>query len=224
MTSPEPVLCINLFSPDSIDCLKVMPPVDRACGIRYIQRSDACPIKKVLSVATSPAVAILTICWWYHDLLLRNAVCSWQCECHSTSLFASWTFPFPGLTCKFGGLHQRLNQQLWAQITYDLWRLVRSCQELKYSTQSQLSEKGVVDTNIRNGSREKRPAAKSVPVLKNQRNRSRATFSRAVFRWVAKYKKERGVCCCSTRCRAVFLLFVFYFLVIMLRWCLTILN
>ena len=33
----------------------------------------------------------------------------------------------------------------------------------------------------------------------------------------AKYKISRGVCCCSTRCRAVFLLFGFYFLVIILR-------
>jgi hypothetical protein len=33
--------------------------------------------------------------------------------------------------------------------------LGRSCQQLKYSTQSQLSKTGVVDTKIRNGSREK---------------------------------------------------------------------
>jgi len=53
--------------------------------------------------------------------------------------------------------------------------------------------------------------------LANVRNGPEATFSRAVFGWGAKYKKSRGVCCCSTRCRAVFLLFIFYFVVIILR-------
>ena len=48
------------------------------------------------------------------------------------------------------------------------------------------------------------------------RNGPEATFSRAVFRCLAKYKKERGVCCCSTRCWAVFLLFIFYIFVIIL--------
>ena len=41
--------------------------------------------------------------------------------------------------------------QLWAQLAYDLWRLVSSCQQLKYSAQSELPEKSVVHTQIRNG-------------------------------------------------------------------------
>ncbi len=50
--------------------------------------------------------------------------------------------------------------QLKGQLSYELWRLVRSCQQLKYSAQSQLSGKSIVDTEIRNGSRDKDPKPK----------------------------------------------------------------
>ena len=71
---PGPVSCLDLFSPNFMDCTKAMAPGDRACGIRWIHQSDACPIRKVHSLASSRAVATLTICWCYRSLLLRNAI------------------------------------------------------------------------------------------------------------------------------------------------------
>jgi len=57
-------------------------------------------IKKVRSVATSQVIAVLTMYWWYVELLLRKAVCVRNGERHSTSLFAPCTFQFHGLTEK----------------------------------------------------------------------------------------------------------------------------
>ena len=62
MRGPGQVLCINLFSPDFIDCVKAMPPGDRVYGVRWIQQSDACSMKKVRSLEISQVVATITIC------------------------------------------------------------------------------------------------------------------------------------------------------------------
>ena len=70
MKGPGPVSCLDIFSPNFMDCTKAMAPGDRACGIRWIHQSDACPIRKVHSLASSRAVATLTICWCYRSLLL----------------------------------------------------------------------------------------------------------------------------------------------------------
>ena len=57
-------------------------------------------IKKVRSVVTSQVVAVLTMYWWYWELLLRNAVRVREGERHSISLFAPCAFQFHGLTEK----------------------------------------------------------------------------------------------------------------------------
>ena len=66
MKGPGQVLCLDLFSPDFIDCVKAMPPGDRVCGVSWVEQSDACPKIKIPSLASSRVVATITNCCCCH--------------------------------------------------------------------------------------------------------------------------------------------------------------
>ena len=125
MKGPGQVLCINLFSPDFIDCVKAMPPGDRVYGVRWVQQSDACSMKKVRSLEISQVVTTITICCCYCSLLLNNTVFVHLRERHSKSLCRSCTFPFPELTCIFVDFHQRLIKEYGAYLSSLILRTMK---------------------------------------------------------------------------------------------------